>query len=77
MNGDGNINSEPWCKWCDAADSDQCVCMDDDEYEGCGQCGDGDPDSWESACIDDLCHGGQVPCLHGSYARLKCGVCGK
>ena len=45
---------------------------EDDEFEGCGQCGNGDPDS-----IDDLCHGGQVPCMHGDYARLRCGICGK
>ena len=50
---------------------------DDDYLEGCDQCGDGDPDSWESACIDDLCHGGPVPCMHGDYARLRCGLCGK
>ena len=50
---------------------------EDDEFEGCAQCGDSDPDSWESACVDDLCHGGQVPCMHGDYARLRCGVCGK
>ncbi len=63
-----------WCNYCGAAGSYQCIC---DDFEGCGQCGDGDPDSWESACVDDLCHGGDVPCMHGSYARLKCGVCGK
>lgn len=50
---------------------------EDDDEGGCGQCGDGDPDSWESACIDDMCHGGQVPCMHGDYRRLRCGVCGK
>lgn len=46
----------------------------------CWQCGDGeDPDSWESACIDDMymCYGGEVPCMHGDWARLPCGVCGK
>ncbi len=35
------------------------------------------PDSWESGCIDDLCHGGEVPCMHGDYARLPCSRCGK
>lgn len=56
-----------------------------DEYEddyldddGCPECGDGDElDSWQSACIDDLCHGGEVPCMHGDWARLPCGLCGK
>lgn len=49
--------------------------FDDDE---CPQCGGGEePDSWESACIDDLCHGGEVPCMHGDYARLPCGLCGR
>lgn len=53
----------------------------EDEYddgEGCPQCGDSEePDSWESACIDDLCHGGEVPCMHGDWSRLPCGLCGK
>lgn len=52
---------------------------DDDEYSNfCPQCGwpDVEPDSWESACIDDMCHGGEVPCMHGDYARLQCGSCG-
>lgn len=44
----------------------------------CPQCGDGeDMNDWESACIDDLCHGGEVPCMHGDHARLRCGLCGK
>jgi hypothetical protein len=55
--------------------------IDDDQFydgEGCPQCEDGhEPDSWESACWDDLCHGGEVPCMHGDYARLPCGLCGK
>lgn len=53
----------------------------DDEYDdrdGCPECCDGEePDAWQSACIDDLCHGGEVPCMHGDYARLPCGLCGK
>jgi hypothetical protein len=47
--------------------------IDDDEECDCDQ----DPESWESACIDDMCHGGEVPCMHGSYARLPCLRCGK
>lgn len=50
----------------------------DEQDDSCPECGDGDaPDSWQSACIDDLCHGGEVPCMHGDYARLPCGLCGK
>ena len=50
---------------------DKCTCP-------CPQCDDGeDMNCWESACIDDLCHGGEVPCMHGDYARLRCGLCGK
>jgi hypothetical protein len=49
--------------------------LDDDNY--CPRCGDEEPDSWESACPDDLCHGGEVPCMHGDYARLPCALCGK
>lgn len=52
--------------------------VDDDGYEyECPQCGwpNDDPDSWESACIDDLCHGGEVPCMHGDYSRIPCGLC--
>lgn len=51
----------------------------DDRYEddGCPECDDGEPDTWASACIDDLCHGGEVPCMHGDYARLPCSLCGK
>ena len=45
--------------------------------ENCWRCGDGEPDSWESACIDDMCHGGEVPCMHGDWARLPCSACGK
>lgn len=50
----------------------------DGEDDACPECGDGyDPELWQSACIDDLCHGGEVPCMHGSYARLPCSTCGK
>jgi len=30
-----------------------------------------------SASIIEVCHGGEVPCMHGDYARLRCSVCGK
>lgn len=42
-----------------------------------GLCDCDHPDSWESACIDDLCHGGEVPCMHGDYAKLPCPRCNK
>lgn len=54
--------------------------IDDELYrdEGCPECDDGQtPEMWQSACIDDMCHGGEVPCMHGDYARLPCGICGK
>lgn len=46
---------------------------DDDGPWECLHCGDGE--SLESACIDDLCHGGTVPCLHGDYAHIPCQFC--
>lgn len=45
---------------------------DDGPYE-CAQCGDGE--QLKSACIDDICHGGDVPCMHGSYAAIPCQFC--
>ena len=49
-----------------------------DQDYGCPECGDGEePDLWQSACWDDLCHGGDVPCMHGDYSKLPCGICGK
>lgn len=52
-----------------------------DEYDGsdeaCPECGDGDVDMLGSACIDDLCHGGEVPCMHGYYGVLRCHLCGE
>lgn len=51
---------------------------DYDDGGGCQECGDGEnPDSLKSACIDDLCHGGDVPCMHGEWDALPCGTCGK
>lgn len=51
---------------------------DCDDGSGCPECSDGEePDLWQSACIDDLCHGREVPCMHDDYARLPCGLCGK
>jgi hypothetical protein len=50
----------------------------EDELDECPECAGGaEPDTWQSACIDDLCRGGEVPCMHGSYARLPCWLCGK
>jgi hypothetical protein len=49
-----------------------------DDEAGCPECMDGtEPDAWQSACPDDLCHGGAVPCMHGDYTRLACNICGK
>jgi hypothetical protein len=55
----------------------------EDYREGCPECGStgpgdpGEPDGWRSACIDDLCYGGEVPCMHGDDDRLPCSVCGR
>ena len=49
-----------------------------DDRDPCPECGGGDePDALKSACIDDLCHGGDVPCMHGEWDSLPCGTCGK
>ncbi len=51
---------------------------DDDPYfDSCPECGDGDYELARSACPDDLCHGGEVPCMHGDYSVLRCSLCGK
>lgn len=52
---------------------------DDFEGEVCPECGDGEYDhALQSACIDDLCHGGEVPCaIHGDWSSLPCSLCGK
>lgn len=54
--------------------------LEDEDYadDGCPECEDGESlDSMQSACWDDLCHGGEVPCMHGDYSRLPCSLCGK
>jgi hypothetical protein len=50
--------------------------MADDYDDGsCPECG--DEGSGLSGCFDDLCHGGDVPCMHGDYRMLPCSCCGK
>ena len=50
----------------------------DQDDRRCPQCFDGEePDLLESGCIDDLCHGGPVPCMHGDYTTAVCALCGK
>ena len=40
--------------------------------EGCPECDDGNSlDAWESSCIDDLCNGGEVPCMHGQLGAIS------
>lgn len=58
--------------------------MEDDDFDDdfdpdgpCPECGDGDFERAQSACIDDLCHGGEVPCMHGDWSTLPCSTCGK
>lgn len=57
------------------------VLYDDDEFADdgrCPTCGDGEAfDLLESGCIDDLCHGGEVPCMHGDFTTIPCSACGK
>ena len=49
----------------------------DDDNGRCPACFDGEePDAWQSGCIDDLCHGGEVPCMHGDYTTMACALCG-
>ncbi len=40
----------------------------------CWQCG-GDG-HMGSDCIDDCCHGGDIPCMHGDTTTIPCDVCG-
>lgn len=54
----------------------------DDERDGwdgnpdtCPECGGEGGD--QSACIDDLCHGGEIPCMHGDLDALPCSTCGR
>lgn len=51
--------------------------FEDPDDDTCPQCGWPD-DCWDeqSSCIDDLCHGGPVPCMHGDTGTLPCGLCG-
>jgi hypothetical protein len=39
----------------------------------CWQCG-GDG-HLGSACIDDMCYGGDIPCCHGEEDAIRCDVC--
>lgn len=50
--------------------------IDDDQFDddGCPECADGESlDSMQSACIDDLCHGGEVPCMRICRRRARNG----
>jgi len=50
-----------------------CVCGYSEWIE-CGQCFSEGHNG--SACIDDLCHGGEVPCrIHGDWAAVTCDFC--
>ena len=49
--------------------------FDDGSDDYCPHCDNGE--ILESACVDDLCHGGEVPCMHGDWSALRCQFCGK
>lgn len=50
----------------------------DDDPDYCPECGDADNfETARSACSDDLCHGGEVPCMHGDWSVLPCSLCGR
>lgn len=40
----------------------------------CEECG-GEGGTGQSNCIDDMCNGGDVPCLHGDDTEYTCGTC--
>lgn len=63
-----------------ATDPDPIYC--EDCYAPLSQCDCQCPECWdegsgESACWDDLCHGGEVPCMHGDWREIPCNICGK
>jgi len=41
--------------------------------ETCWQCG--GEGHLGSDCIDDCCHGGDIPCAHGDETTIPCDVC--
>lgn len=45
-----------------------------DDEGSCPECG--DEGTGISDCIDDLCNGGDVPCMHGEWVEIPCGTCG-
>lgn len=49
---------------------------DDDDYDPnvCPECG--GEGTGQSICPDDLCHGNDVPCMHGDSRMIPCHVCG-
>lgn len=44
-------------------------------HDVCEECG-GDGGTGMSNCIDDLCNGNEVPCMHGDFAEYRCDTCG-
>lgn len=43
-------------------------------HDVCEEC-DGDGGTGQSNCIDDLCNGGDVPCMHGDNTEYTCESC--
>lgn len=46
---------------------------DFDYPENCWNCG--GTGYLGSDCDDDMCHGGDVPCLHGDTGEIRCDIC--
>ena len=51
------------------------TCGTDLESDCCEECG-GDGGTGQSNCIDDMCNGGDVPCMHGDDTEYTCEPCG-
>lgn len=55
---------------------ESCECEDYEDFDDpfCPEC-DGER-TGQSDCIDDICNGGEVPCMHGDWSTYPCSTCG-
>ena len=61
---------------CQGCGCEACECDDYEDFDDsfCPEChGEG---TGMSDCIDDLCNGGEVPCMHGNWDAYRCQTCG-